>query len=101
MIPKPLGSFVRWFMVICVCGAIGAVANVILFFLAAFLFAGAEGDRYAVHSCRGGVVRQRRLWPTTCLSWLGSQPSRLRPEQPLRPTVQYVRCSALTGQRSP
>jgi len=46
MIPKSLGSFVRWFMVICVCGAIGAVANVILFFLAAFLFAGAEGDSW-------------------------------------------------------
>lgn len=46
MIPKPLGSFARWFMVICVCGAIGAVANVILFFLAAFLFAGAEGDSW-------------------------------------------------------
>ena len=46
MIPKPLGFFVRWFMVICVCGAIGAVANVILFFLAAFLFAGAEGDSW-------------------------------------------------------
>ncbi len=46
MTPKPLGSFVRWFMVICVCGAIGATANVILFFLAAFLFAGAEGDSW-------------------------------------------------------
>jgi len=46
MIPKPLGSFARWFMVICVCGAIGAVANVILFFLVAFLFAGTEGDSW-------------------------------------------------------
>ena len=46
MIPKPLGSFVRWFMVICVSGAIGAVANVVLFFLLAFLFAGAEGDSW-------------------------------------------------------
>ena len=46
MIPKPLGSLVGWFMVICICGAIGAVANVILFFLAAFLFAGAEGDTW-------------------------------------------------------
>ena len=33
-------------MVTCMCGAIGAVANVILFFLAAFLFAGAEGDSW-------------------------------------------------------
>lgn len=46
MTPKSLGPFARWFMVICVCGAIGAVANVILFFLAAFLFAGAEGDSW-------------------------------------------------------
>jgi hypothetical protein len=46
MIPKPLGSFARWFMVISVCGAIGAVANVILFFLAAFLFAGTNGDSW-------------------------------------------------------
>jgi hypothetical protein len=36
----------RWFMVICVSGAIGAVANVVLFFLAAFMFAGAEGDSW-------------------------------------------------------
>jgi hypothetical protein len=46
VIPKPLVSFVRWFMVICVSGAIGAVANVALFFLVAFLFAGAEGDSW-------------------------------------------------------
>jgi len=46
MIRKPLGSFVRWFMVICVCAAIGAIANAFLFFLAAFLFAGAEGDSW-------------------------------------------------------
>ena len=46
MIPKSLGSFVRWFMIIGVCGAIGAVANVTLFFLAAVLFAGTEGDSW-------------------------------------------------------
>ena len=36
----------RWFMVACVSGAVGAVANIVLFFLAAFLFAGAEGDSW-------------------------------------------------------
>ena len=46
MIPKSLDFFVRWFMVICVSGTIGAVANVVLFFLVAFLFAGAEGDSW-------------------------------------------------------
>ena len=46
MTQKPITSFVRWFMVICVSGAIGAVANVVLFFLAAFMFAGAEGDSW-------------------------------------------------------
>lgn len=44
MIPESLSSFVRSFMVICVHGAMATVANMILFFLAAFLFAGAEGD---------------------------------------------------------
>ncbi|MGO9443989.1 MAG: hypothetical protein ACLPXB_04335 [Thiobacillaceae bacterium] len=46
MIETPLVTFVRWFVVICVSGAIGAVTNVVLFFLAAFLFAGAEGDSW-------------------------------------------------------
>jgi len=46
VIQKQLGLFVRWFMLICVCGAVGAMANVILFFLAVFLFAGAEGDSW-------------------------------------------------------
>lgn len=36
----------RWSMVVCVSGAVGAVANIVLFFLAAFLFAGSEGDSW-------------------------------------------------------
>ena len=56
MIPKPLDFFVRWFMVICVSGAIGVVANVVLFFLAAFLFAGAEGGAWVRwYFGKGGV----------------------------------------------
>jgi len=39
-------SLPRWSRVVCVCGAIGAVANVIFFFLAAFLLAGANGDSW-------------------------------------------------------
>jgi hypothetical protein len=33
-------------VIICVTGAIGAVVNVVLFFLLAFLFAGSEGDAW-------------------------------------------------------
>ena len=33
----------RWLMVVSVSGAVGAVSNLVLFFLAALLFAGADG----------------------------------------------------------
>ena len=46
MSEKPIIDAYRWFMVICVSGAAGAVANIVLFFLTAFLFAGAEGDSW-------------------------------------------------------
>lgn len=36
----------RWLMIICVSGVVGAVLNVVLFFLVAFLFAGADGDSW-------------------------------------------------------
>ena len=43
---KESSSFFRWFIVICVSGTVGAVANVVVFFLLAFLFAGSAGDKW-------------------------------------------------------
>ena len=43
---KPFLEAFRWSMVICVSFAVGAVANIVLFFLAAFLFAGSEGNSW-------------------------------------------------------
>lgn len=47
MVTKAIGSIYRWLMIISVSGAIGAVVNIVLFFLATLLFAGAEGDAWA------------------------------------------------------
>jgi len=41
-----IATIYRWLMVVTVCGAVGAVANLVLFFLAAFLFADTEGDAW-------------------------------------------------------
>lgn len=46
MLPEFLVSCVRWFTVICVSATIGAIANLTLLFLAAFLFAGTDGDSW-------------------------------------------------------
>jgi len=46
MSAKPFSEVYRWFMVVCISGVVGAVASIVLFFLAAFLFAGAEGDSW-------------------------------------------------------
>lgn len=43
---KQLASIYRWLVVVSVSGAMGAVSNIALFFLAAFLFAGADGDSW-------------------------------------------------------
>lgn len=43
---KHLLAVHQWLVLVCVSGAIGAVINVILFFLIAFVFAGAEGDSW-------------------------------------------------------
>jgi len=54
---KQLATVYRWLVVACVSGALGAVANLALFFLTAFLFAGADGDSWVKwYFGHGGVI---------------------------------------------
>ena len=46
MSARSFANAYRWLTVVCVSGAAGAIASIVLFFMAAFLFAGAEGDSW-------------------------------------------------------
>ena len=49
-------SLIQWIMVTCVSMAAGAVANIVLFFVAAFLFAGPEGGSWVRSYFGNGVL---------------------------------------------
>ena len=41
-----IAGIYRYFIIVCVCTAIGAVSNLLLILLIAFLFAGSEGESW-------------------------------------------------------